>query len=220
MINVLFSSRMVFLQYMAAFFAMYSINYWTSFLTLHLNQNYAVPESQVGFYYGMCSTTNLFTNIALPYVLKSVPPKLQVASSYIFVVLALGLLGPSGYLNLSQDITFICIGLGLCGIVCVPSFIQCMPEVMADMCYEYNIVEGLDSQLDGILSDTQASIYSLMYSGAGMLAPICGGLVFDMVGYRRTNDFHMFAFIALTIIYFALLCGPEPYLYLKQRQAK
>lgn len=219
-INVLFSSRLVFLQYLAAFLGMYSINYWTSFLTLHLNKNYDVPGSQVGYYFAILTTTNMFTNIMLPHVLKPVPPKLQVAVSYVFIVLALGLLGPSHYLGLTQDITYISIGLGLSGIVCVPSFIQCMPEVMADMQYEYYMVEGLNCKLDGLLSDTQSCIYSFMYSGAAMIAPLCGGYMFDIIGYRSTNDVHMFSFIVITAMQFVFLSGPAPYKYIERRQAR
>jgi hypothetical protein len=44
---------------------------------------------------------------------------------------------------------------------------------------KYNLVDNFNPEIDGLLSDTLSSMYTLFYSLASLLGPIIGGALYD-----------------------------------------
>jgi len=51
------------------------------------------------------------------------------------------------------------------------------------------------------MNDSIASLLNLFLSIAGLIGPIIGGALYDLVGYERTMDINMFLYFGFVLIY-------------------
>lgn len=92
-------------------------------------------------------------------------------------------MGPSAIFNLPDNIYLIVLGMSLQSFFSPICFIQCLPEAMEAVQVKYNIVDNFNPEIDGFLSDTLSSMYTLFYSLASLLGPIIGGALYDWKHY-------------------------------------
>ena len=92
-------------------------------------------------------------------------------------------MGPSKILGLPDSIYLIIFGMSLQAFFAPICFIQCLPEAMETVQAKYKIVDNFCPEVDGFLSDTLSSMYTLFYSLASLLGPIIGGALYDWKHY-------------------------------------
>ena len=124
-----------------------------SILALHLEKTFGVSKSDMGYYFMIASASYLPSCVLMPKYITKTPPKVQMVAGFLLLVGATALMGPSDYFFLPNELWIICVGLFFNGIFIVPSFILCLPESDLETRLKFNIVEGVDTKLDGILAD-------------------------------------------------------------------
>jgi len=98
-----------------------------SILALHLNKQFSIAKSDMGFFFMIASATYLPSCILIPKYIKKTPPRVQMVSGFMLLVISTLMMGPSDYLFLPNELWIICVGLFLNGIFIVPSFVLCLP---------------------------------------------------------------------------------------------
>ena len=91
-----------------------------------------------------------------------------------------------------------------------------MPEIIEALYSKYNLEEGLDDRVDGLISDKAAGLYGSFYSIGMILSPLLGSVIYDNFkaidkknAFNKTCD--VFALITLiyTTIYFGFNVLPS-----------
>ena len=137
----------------------------------------------MGYYYFIPFVPYLPSCILVPILFKNVPRKVQFVICFIVSGFAVGLMGPTELFDLPDRLYLVLLGLFIIGSVVTLAFVPCMPEAIECVIFHYKIVEGVDEHLEGLMHDSIASLYQLIYSTAGLFAPIIGGAMYDTIGY-------------------------------------
>ena len=116
-------------------------------------------------------------------------------------------IGPSKLLSIDDNLLLVCLGLGCLGSVSAFCFVSALPEAIEVLQQKYQIVEGLNPDLDGKLNDTISSFYTLSFNLSSLVAPIIGGALYDNLDYWRTVDINMIICVAMTFIFIIFNCG-------------
>ncbi len=58
-------------------------------------------------------------------------------------------------------------------------FIPILPEIIEALYDKYNIKEGHDERVDGVISDKAAGLYGSFYSIGMILSPLLGSVIYD-----------------------------------------
>jgi hypothetical protein len=120
---------MCFLAYFATFMGMFAMEFFVSYLSLHLEKQFLFKKSQMGFMFSISAATYLPMCVLMPYMFKTTPPRLVLFLSYIPTTIGMALMGPSALLGIPNKWEIVAVGLGLTGAAVAPSFILCLPEV-------------------------------------------------------------------------------------------
>lgn len=115
---------------------------------------------------------------------------------------SIGLMGPSNLFGLPDKIYIVMIGMCVIGMNMAFAFIPPIPEILDIVTVHYKVIEGVDPELDGLINDSVATLFNLFLSVSGLIGPIIGGGLYDLVGYKRTMDINMFLYFAFFLIYF------------------
>ena len=116
-------------------------------------------------------------------------------------------MGPSTIFKLPDKLYLIVIGMAMQAFFSPICFIQCLPEAMEAVQAKYNLVDNFNPEIDGLLSDTLSSMYTLFYSLASLLWPIIGGALYDWKHYQFTMNFFSIFMLFTAIIFIVFNCG-------------
>ena len=186
---------------------MFGNTLFSSFLSVHLNEQYDVNDEQMGYYIMFDSAAYLPSALLLPIIFRRVPGKLQFIICFLVTAVGQSMIGTSEILHYPEKLGLILTGMFISGFIISINFIQVLPEVMSETQIEYKIIDGANPELDGILSDTQSAIYDLFIKLGALLGPIVGAALYNEFGYRRTMDVWMISLLVISLIYIIFNCG-------------
>lgn len=181
--------------------AMFCATYFGSFLSLNFKKVYNIKDKDIGFYFCFNSIPYILACLTLPRYSKMISRPTQFIIHMAICSISFGLMGPSKLLNLPRNLNLILLGLILNGFISYFGFVPGLPEAVDIVLDEFEIIQGSNPQLEGILMDTVASINQLSINLSGLLSPIIGGILYDLCGYRRACDVAMVFVGVLTLIY-------------------
>ena len=109
-------------------------------------------------------------------------------------------------IGVPDHLVTVMVGMFFVGFIQPLSFVPCLPETIDQVAITYNIVEGLDEELDGIMHDTIASLYNFFYSLSAYLSPIIAGGIHDLTNYVDCNTISMGIIAFYALLYMLLSC--------------
>lgn len=92
----------------------------------------------------------------------------------------------------------------------VPPYLFSLPIVYMNTQLKYKLVDGYDPKLDGYISDQQASLYGIFFSGSMFVSPMAGAALYDAFGYRSSFDIMMFIMFNCFLFYWFVVAGLSP----------
>lgn len=104
-------------------------------------------------FWAIFSTAYMLGCTILPFVVKNCPHKVIYFVSFGIIGVANMFMGTSKIFGLTENLTYIMIGLFVMGASIVPAYIFCLPQVYLDTQIKYRLVEKVDEELDGYISD-------------------------------------------------------------------
>jgi MFS family permease len=165
----------------------------------------------MGYFFSIQGFLYLIGCMLIPQVFAKTPPKLQMTAFLLLTAFGIGMMGPSQLLMMPNKVWLIALGMSLQAFGTAPAFSYAIP-VMQNRCQvRYQIVEGSDEMLEGKLSDTIASLFTLSYALGAAFAPILGSQAYKILGYRKCMDFFMLILIAFITLMSVLFTGCKPY---------
>ena len=108
--GTILSDKVSVLALLACFMTIASIEFFVSFLTLHLSE-LGFLESQMGFWFTTSCILFLPACLAVPVMFKSTPPRLQIVLAFFINAFSIAMTGPSKILSLSDSYLIIAAGL-------------------------------------------------------------------------------------------------------------
>jgi MFS family permease len=105
--------------------------------------------------------------------------RILITISLGFCVISLILLGPSYYLDFPNQLWIMIVGLALQGACVGCMLILVLPEIIETLYLKYNIRDGENKTLDGIISDKAAGLYGSFYSIGMIISPLMGSWIFE-----------------------------------------
>lgn len=200
--------KAVVFAFLANAIAMYNVSFFSSFLAIRLKEQYAVKDENMGYYFAILSFSYLSSAILCPMIFANCPRKLQFVICFFITTIAMGLMGPTQYLNLDDTkIAYLLTGLPMLGFIQALCFIPSLPEAIEAYQLKYKIVQNINPALDGKLSDIMSSGYGLFYNLSSLLGPICGGVLYDNYAYENTLNINMFMEFGFFLIFAIFNCG-------------
>lgn len=104
---------------------------------------YGIPDTHIGYVFATPCVTYIGATIFISFFIKKLPRRLFFFGSFIAVVCALFLMGPSPLLGIPpEDIRIIIFGWAFIGVAQAFIFIPIMPEIIESIQIEYQIVSG------------------------------------------------------------------------------
>lgn len=163
--------------------------------------NYAISigisEKYIGYIFAMpCLVYSIMAPV-VGCLCKFVPKIYMTQGAFIVAFVAIALVGPSKVLGLPVSVTLILIGNNLLGLSLSFIFVPLLSEVV-DAVKEK---EGLEEESEQ-LNDLASGFFNTSYAIGCLLAPILGGVLDDLIGYRYTCDIFAFLSIGYAAIYF------------------
>ena len=221
MMTVLCDPKCAF-AYLGTFTSMFAQEFYVGCISLHLERAFLFEAGKMGYVIALNPLFYLPTCILMPFILRKLgtPPRLISFLSFIPIVLALMLMGPSEVFGLPNDWRILAAGLALLGVSIAPIFILCLPEVHNQLVCKYKIVEKSNEALDGRLSDQEAALYAQFYAAAAFVAPMTGSALYDVesLGWIGTLDVMMISYAIIGIIFLLGYSGFTPYSDYKAQQ--
>jgi MFS family permease len=120
------------------------------------------------------------------------------------------LYGPSQFLGFPQSLTLMIIGNALLGFAVSFIFVPLLGEIIEAVKEKEGITEDNEQ-----VSDLASGVFNTSYAIGCLIAPIMGGLLNDLVGFRYTCDIMAFSSLIFAGIFFLL--NLLPYLIKRAR---
>lgn len=96
----------------SCFFTMASVEFYVSFLSLHLT-DLGFVESQMGFWFTLSGLLYLPMCLAVPVMFTTTPPRLQIVFAFFVNAFCIAMMGPSNILGMSDSYLIISLGIFL-----------------------------------------------------------------------------------------------------------
>ena len=123
--------------------------------------------------------------------------------AFIFASVALFMFGPSKVFNFPDTISLSAVGLGILGGSCSLIFVPLLSEIIE------GVREKEDIRDSGTLNDKAAGVFNTAYALGCIIAPILGGYLGMMTGFRTTCDIMAFCSIGYAGIFFLVIILPH-----------
>ena len=147
--------------YIACSVAMMNFTCYSTFLSVYFNKHHNIEDGKIGFYFFFSSFFYILGSLLCPIIFFYVPRRIQYIFYFFVSTIGFTLMGPSALFNLPDNIYLIVLGMSIQSFFSPICFIQCLPEAMEAVQVKYNIVDNFNPEIDGFLSDTLSSMYTL-----------------------------------------------------------
>ena len=146
--------------------------------------------------------------ILYPILFTSIPPKLQFVIGLLSASLGLCLMSDSRkLLGLPDSEAIIIVGMTIVGTGNIFAFIPTTPEIINKITIRYKIVEGVDDDLVAKMNDSVSALTGVFYNLGGMLAPLIGAGLYDLLGYEITMNIFSVFILSNAFIFFFFNAG-------------
>jgi MFS family permease len=169
-------------------------------LALHL-ERYGYTAVFIGFSFAIPTLIYAATS-PLIYIMTSKMRKTGVIfCGYLFVSVGLFLIGPSKLFNLSDNPSYIIMGLSILGFGAGMIIIPILPDMID------SIEENADDSLNEEELHNNISGLFIAFQGIGeSIGPMAGSTLEEIVGFRSAQDY-IGVFVVVYMIFYFLLCG-------------
>lgn len=219
------ASFQVFLLNKRAMFSMFSVgiicffmSYQSSFLTDVLRKEKGIPEVWNGAILALPCLTCTISCILVNYFTGRVPRRIIIFVAFVVLAFSMILQGPSEMLGLPNSNVLMLIGFGLNGFAQGFIYIPLLPDALEAVFLKEKIVEGQNHSLDQLISDYGSGLYGTFFSTGQILAPIAGGALYEMIGFRETTDFMAVTCLTWALVFFVFNVGFK--IYSQERKIK
>lgn len=189
---------------LAFFFGVVNINYWTSYLSVFIDQEY--HEKGFGFLVMSQQMSYIMFSIILPKVCKLTPRKLLFMVAFIGFALNQLLLGPAWFwpvVHDNQKYWLIMAAFLFSGCLQVLVVIFILPEIFQRMVCELGICIGQDELLDFALNRSVNNAFQVVQAVAMIASPIIGVELFNY--FEKDHSKVANFFFCVDIAVFAIL---------------
>ena len=108
----------------------YNITFFSAFLSVHLNTEYHLSESQVSLCFLLASVPYVMAALMLPCIGNKIPRKVLFVVCFVTTSFSFGLMGPSSFLEIPNHLYIVLVGLGIVGFIQALVFIPALPEAI------------------------------------------------------------------------------------------
>lgn len=129
--------------------------------------------------------------------------------AFIFASVALFMFGPSKVFNFPDTISLSAVGLAILGGSCSLIFVPLLSEIIEGVREKEGIRDS------GTLNDKAAGLFNTAYAVGCIIAPILGGYLSMITGFRTTCDIMAFCSIGYAGIFVLVIILPH---YCKRSQ--
>ena len=178
----------------------------SAFMTVYLEEQ-GVGKQYHGWIIGIPPLFYIISGNVIGHVIDKAPRRIFMFSAFIFMTLALFLMGPSNILGFPKKIWIFFIGYAVNGLASGFVFIPILPEVIESVYMKRNLVEGDNEILDGIINDKAAALDGLVDAIGAIISPLIGSFVFNFKKGEK-GDWYF------TCDVFAIMCASYALLFL------
>ncbi len=143
---------------------------------------------------------------------KVIQRRYVTCCSFFIATIALFMFGPSKMLGFGTNLAISTVGLGILGVACSVIFVPLLSEIIEGVQEKENIGESAE------LNDKAAGLFNTAYAIGCIIAPILGGYLDRVEGFRTTCDIMACSSFAFGVFYFFFRVLPGFFMKPKPKQ--
>ena len=164
---------------------------------------------KLGYYFALICATYAMSSPFVGCLTSVIPRHWLTLMAFIFASVALFMFGPSKVFNFPDTISLSAVGLAILGGSCSLIFVPLLSEIIEGVREKEGIRDS------GTLNDKAAGLFNTAYAVGCIIAPILGGYLGMITGFRTTCDIMAFCSIGYALLFLLVIILP---LYCRRSQ--
>jgi MFS family permease len=168
--------------------------------------------NDIGYYFALICATYALLSPFVGCLTSIIPRHWLTFFAFIFASVALFLFGPSKVFSFPDKIYLSAIGLAILGGSCSLIFVPLLSEIIEGVREKEGIRDS------GTINDKAVGVFNTAYALGCIIAPILGGYLSMIAGFRTTCDVMAFCSIGYAVVFLLVIIIPK-YCHLRRPPA-